>query len=82
MTAYFPQYNIHSNTGSTNQPQELTPTDHISQLSRELVFIIFSLSDVLILGVQYPKAESGEATFITPATQAKNSDFQLENHKA
>lgn len=30
-----------------------------------------TLSDVLILGVQYPKADSGEATFITPATQAK-----------
>jgi tRNA-binding protein len=29
------------------------------------------ISDVLILGVQYPKAESGEATFITPAAQAK-----------
>lgn len=29
------------------------------------------LSEVLILGVQYPKAESGEATFITPATSAK-----------
>lgn len=28
-------------------------------------------SDVLILGVQYPKADSGEATFITPATEAK-----------
>lgn len=28
-------------------------------------------SDVLILGVQYPKADSGEATFITPAAQAK-----------
>lgn len=30
-----------------------------------------TLSDVLILGVQYPKAESGEATFITSAAQAK-----------
>lgn len=30
-----------------------------------------TLSDALILGVQYPKAESGEATFITPVTQAK-----------
>lgn len=30
-----------------------------------------TLSDVLILGVQYPKAESGEATFISPAVQAK-----------
>lgn len=28
-------------------------------------------SEVLILGVQYPKAESGEATFITPACSAK-----------
>jgi tRNA-binding protein len=28
-------------------------------------------SDVLILGVQYPKADSGEATFITAAAQAK-----------
>lgn len=29
------------------------------------------ISDVLILGVQYPKADSGEATFITPLAQAK-----------
>lgn len=28
-------------------------------------------SDVLILGVQYPKADSGEATFVTPAASAK-----------
>lgn len=28
-------------------------------------------SEVLILGVQYPKAESGEATFVSPATNAK-----------
>lgn len=30
-----------------------------------------TISEVLILGVQYPKAESGEATFITPAAPAK-----------
>lgn len=29
------------------------------------------VSEVLILGVQYPKAESGEATFITPLANAK-----------
>lgn len=29
------------------------------------------VSDVLILGVQYPKAESGEATFVSPAVNAK-----------
>ena len=28
-------------------------------------------SEVLILGVQYPKAESGEATFVSPAGNAK-----------
>lgn len=28
-------------------------------------------SEVLILGVQYPKADSGEATFISPAANAK-----------
>ena len=28
-------------------------------------------SEVLILGVQFPKAESGEATFVTPALNAK-----------
>ena len=29
------------------------------------------VSEVLILGVQYPKAESGEATFIIPLANAK-----------
>ncbi len=28
-------------------------------------------SEVLVLGVQYPKAESGEATFVAPAVNAK-----------
>ena len=29
------------------------------------------VSEALILGVQYPKAESGEATFVSPAINAK-----------
>lgn len=29
------------------------------------------VSEALILGVQYPKAESGEATFVSPAVSAK-----------
>ena len=29
------------------------------------------LSEVLILGVQFPKADSGEATFVSPAVNAK-----------
>ena len=28
-------------------------------------------SEVLVLGVQFPKADSGEATFVSPAAQAK-----------
>ena len=28
-------------------------------------------SEVLIIGVQFPKAESGEATFVSPAVNAK-----------
>jgi tRNA-binding protein len=28
-------------------------------------------SEVLIVGVQYPKAESGEATFVSPVAKAK-----------
>lgn len=30
-----------------------------------------TISDVLVLGVQFPKADSGEATFITPFAAAK-----------
>ena len=29
------------------------------------------LSEVLILGVQFPKADSGEATFVSPSVNAK-----------
>lgn len=29
------------------------------------------VSEVLVIGVQYPKAESGEATFVSPAMDAK-----------
>lgn len=29
------------------------------------------LSEALVLGVQFPKAESGEATFVSPAANAK-----------
>ena len=30
-----------------------------------------TLSEALVLGVQYPKADSGEATFVTPSVEAK-----------
>ena len=35
---------------------------------REMGFVV---SEVLVIGVQYPKAESGEATFVSPAVNAK-----------
>ncbi len=31
-----------------------------------------TLSEVLVLGIQVPKTDSGEATFITPVMQTKN----------
>ena len=31
----------------------------------------YVISEVLILGVQFPKADSGEATFVSPAVEAK-----------
>ncbi|HVW99595.1 MAG TPA: hypothetical protein VHA52_04015 [Candidatus Babeliaceae bacterium] len=30
-----------------------------------------TLSEVLVLGVQFPKADSGEATFVSPMSEAK-----------
>ena len=40
-------------------------------LNFELRYMGPVTSEVLILGVQYPKAESGEATFVSPAVGAK-----------
>ena len=53
---------------------------HLDDIKGKLVLAILNftprqigetLSEVLVLGVQYPKAESGEATFITPFAEAK-----------
>lgn len=52
----------------------------VEEVKNKLVFGILNfqprqvgdvISEVLILGVQYPKADSGEATFVTPAAEAK-----------
>ena len=43
----------------------------LAVLNFEPVQIGDTTSEVLVLGVQYPKADSGEATFITPAAEAK-----------
>ncbi len=52
-------------------PEELKDKLVLGVLNFEPRQIGDTTSDVLILGVQYPKADSGEATFITPAAQAK-----------
>ena len=43
------------------------------------------VSEVLILEVQYPKVESGEATFVSPAAGAKirskNKGYMCNNHE-
>jgi tRNA-binding protein len=52
-------------------PEELKGKLVLGVLNFEPRRVGETLSEVLILGVQYPKAESGEATFITPAVEAK-----------
>jgi tRNA-binding protein len=37
------------------------------------------LSEVLVVGVQYPKAESGEAAFVSPAVNAKIGGKLFQN---
>jgi tRNA-binding protein len=52
-------------------PEELVGRLVIGVLNFEPRQVGEVLSEVLVLGVQYPKAESGEATFLTPAVEAK-----------
>jgi len=56
-------------------------TNHsIDEIKNKLVLAVLNfeprkigddISEVLVLGVQFPKADSGEATFITPAMETK-----------
>ena len=54
-----------------HSPEELEGQLVLGVLNFEPRQIGEVLSEALILGVQYPKAASGEATFITPARSAK-----------
>ena len=54
-----------------HSPENLNGQQVMGVLNFEPRQVGETVSEVLILGVQYPKAESGEATFITPATTAK-----------
>ena len=69
----FGKFGIRTSVGRFTQhaPDEIKDKLVIGVLNFSSKKIGGVTSDVLILGLQYPKADSGEATFITPAAQAK-----------
>lgn len=69
----FGKFGIRTSVGRFTQhaPEEIKDKLVLGILNFSPRKIGDTLSDVLILGVQYPKADSGEATFITPAAPAK-----------
>ncbi len=73
ITVDFGKFGIRTSIGRFTQhpPEEIKDKLVLGVLNFSPRKIGDVTSDVLILGVQYPKADSGEATFITPATQAK-----------
>ncbi|PNY79995.1 tRNA-binding protein [Deinococcus koreensis] len=56
-------------TGHT--PEELLGRQVLGVLNFEPRAVGTAISEVLILGVQFPGAASGEATFLTPAVEAR-----------
>jgi tRNA-binding protein len=73
MKVDFGKFGIKTSIGRFAQhaPEEILDKLVLGILNFEPRQIGDSTSEVLILGVQYPKADSGEATFITPAANAK-----------
>ncbi|WP_300521282.1 tRNA-binding protein [Aminiphilus sp.] len=73
LTVDFGKFGVRTSVGRFTQhaPEELKGKLVLGVLNFEPRRVGETLSEVLILGVQYPKAESGEATFITPAAEAK-----------
>lgn len=73
MKVDFGKFGIRTSVGRFTQhmPEELVDKLVLGVLNFPPRQIGNTLSDALILGVQYPKADSGEATFITPAAPAK-----------
>lgn len=73
MKVDFGKFGIRTSIGRFTQhtPEEILDKLVLGILNFEPRQIGDTTSEVLILGVQYPKADSGEATFITPAANAK-----------
>lgn len=69
----FGKFGIKTSVGrfTQHQPEEIKGKLVLGVLNFSPRQIGDTLSDVLMLGVQYPKADSGEATFITPFAEAK-----------
>lgn len=69
----FGKFGIKTSVGRFTQhaPEDLIGKLVLGVLNFEPRKIGDITSEVLILGVQYPKAESGEATYITVPTEAK-----------
>jgi tRNA-binding protein len=73
MTIDFGKYGRRTSVGRfTNHPiEEVKGRLVLGVLNFEPRKVGDVVSEVLVLGVQFPKAESGEATFVTPAVPAK-----------
>ncbi len=69
----FGKFGIKTSVGrfTQHQPEDVKGKLVLGILNFDPRQIGDTLSDVLTLGLQYPKAESGEATFITPFADAK-----------
>lgn len=73
MKVDFGKFGIKTSIGRFTQhaPEEILDKLVLGILNFEPRQIGGTISEALILGVQYPKADSGEATFMTPAANAK-----------
>ena len=73
MTVDFGKYGTRVSYGRFTQhpPEEVKDRLVLGVLNFEPKQMGTVVSEALILGVQYPKAESGEATFVSPAIDAK-----------
>lgn len=69
----FGKFGIKTSVGRFTQhkPEELLNRSVLAVLNFEPRKIGESISEVLVLGVQYPGADSGEATVICPMADAK-----------
>jgi tRNA-binding protein len=69
----FGKFGIKTSVGRFTQhpPEEILNKLVLGVLNFEPRQVGDTVSEVLVLGVQYPKADSGEATFITPVAEAK-----------